>query len=134
MTIFLYKIYGYIHNLKERAIYKNKDKNKNEKPKLNITNKKIKPNKHPLNIHHDRSNKTRQYYKKYKNLIIINLNVNDIKRQQIFKYLENKKAQIILLQETHSNPKIVKKCEKEWKVNLSSIQTIKKNPPEWLYP
>ena len=92
MTIFLNKIYGYIHNLKERAIYKNKDKNKNKKPKLNITNKKIKPNKHPLNIHHDRSNKTRQYYKKYKNLIIINLDVNDIKRQQIFKYLENKKA------------------------------------------
>ena len=52
-------------------------------------------------------------------LTIMTYNANglfeDEKRQQIFQNLENKNAQIILLQETHSNEQIIKKWEKEWK-------------------
>lgn len=36
------------------------------------------------------------------------------KRQQIFQILENKKAQIILLQEKHFNSQLRKKGEKKW--------------------
>ena len=36
------------------------------------------------------------------------------KRQQTFQMLENKNTHITLLQETHSNPTITKKWEKEW--------------------
>ena len=47
-----------------------------------------------------------------KNLSIIRLKVNglfdDNKRQQISQYLDNKKAELILLQETHSHPEITK--------------------------
>ena len=51
--------------------------------------------------------------KQLQHLTIITFNVNglfdDNKRQQIFQILENKKTEIILLQETHSNPEVMKK-------------------------
>lgn len=55
----------------------------------------------------------------YNNLAIITPNVNELfddsNRQQVFQFLENKNAEIILLQETHSKPNMIKKWEKEWK-------------------
>ena len=46
----------------------------------------------------------------YNNLAIITPNVNELfddsNRQQVFQFLENKNAEIILLQETYSNPDI----------------------------
>ena len=58
------------------------------------------------------------------NLAIITLNVNELfddnRRQQVFQFLEDKNVEIILLQETYSNPDIsglyiIKKLEKQWK-------------------
>lgn len=60
----------------------------------------------------------------YNNLAIITLNVNELfddnRRQQVFQFLEDKNVEIILLQETYSNPDIsglyiIKKLEKQWK-------------------
>ena len=60
----------------------------------------------------------------YNNLAIITPNVNELfddsNRQQVFQFLENKNAEIILLQETYSNPDIsglyiIQKLEKQWK-------------------
>ena len=48
------------------------------------------------------------------------------KRQEIFQILENKKAQIILLQEKHFNSQLRKKWEKKWK-DLSFWHSGKKN-------
>lgn len=60
----------------------------------------------------------------YNNLAIITPNVNELfddsNRQQVFQFLENKNAEIILLQETYSKPDIsglyiIQKLEKQWK-------------------
>ena len=52
-------------------------------------------------------------------LCIISLNINGLfdenKRQNLFQILENKKADIILLQETHSKIEEEKKWQKKWK-------------------
>ena len=52
-------------------------------------------------------------------LCMISLNINDLfdenKRQNLFQILENKKADIILLQKTHSTKEVEKKWQKKWK-------------------
>ena len=52
-------------------------------------------------------------------LCIISLNISGLfdenKRQNLFQILENKKADIILLQKTHSTKEVKKKWQKKWK-------------------
>ena len=72
----------------------------------------------------------------YNNLPIITLNVNklfdDDKRQQVFQFLEDKNAEIILLQETCLNPGlsglyIIKKWKSSGNENPSGTLVIRKN-------
>ena len=62
------------------------------------------------------TNKDQTWQTTGRKLTIMTYNINglfeDEKRQQIFQNLENKNAQIILLQETHSNEQIIKKMGK----------------------
>ena len=52
-------------------------------------------------------------------------------KYNIFHYLQNKPAQILLLQETHSTPDAIKKWENEWKgKSYWHSSTIKKSPPK----
>ena len=64
------------------------------------------------------TNKDQTWQTTGRKLTIMTYNVNGLfedEKRQIFQNLENKNAQIILLQETHSNNQIIKKWEKESK-------------------
>ena len=107
------------------------------KERIKLTNK--------TNIYKDKLNKTKLPHfnitqqtrqgnlpTNYKNLTIITLNVNglfdDKKKYNNFHYLQNKRAQILLLQETHSTPDAIKKWENEWKgKSYWHSSTIKKS-------